>query len=166
MTVTLIFTQPIIFLERKSAVSCEKVNITTTFTTNNVSTNPKNTAFIVSVRQLLREKCKDLGEVSLTGQSYQTQSLTMFFKFTPNGDTITSMVGQSIQLCLNNIETELKQGVASLAPKLVLPVEQRFVAKISWSSESCCSTSSKYCCPAGSLVRSTGGMLANVVCCK
>ena len=88
------------------------------------------------------------------------------FKFSPSGNVIASLVEQAIRNCRDNIVKKIKQDLGSLLPHLALPAERKLIENVTLLSESCCSTSSKYCCPAGHLVRSTGGTLENVVCCK
>lgn len=160
----MLFFLRLVYSERIGATSCDNINITTKL---NKSTNFNTTSYVYRLKQLLHDKCKDIGMISEMGHSLKDQSLKILFKFTPSGSITTDNIDQAITMCRNNIVNELKQDLSVLLPKLKLSLEQsRIIGNVTWQFESCCDTKSKYCCPSGSLVRSTGGLLKNVVCCK
>ena len=157
------------YTERISATSCDNINITTNLnqSSNTKSTIFNTTSYVYHFKQLLHDKCKDLGSISVIGHRLNNKSLSISFKFTTSGEITTGNVDNAITICRTNIEKELNQNRTVLLPKLTSsPEERQLIGNMTRQFESCCDTQSKYCCPAGSLVRSTGGSLKNVACCK
>ena len=161
-----LFNSIFVYPERIPATSCDNITITTNLNRSINSTIFNTTSYVLRFKQLLHDECKDVGTISAIGHSLSGQSLSILFKFTTSGDITTDKVHQAITICRTNIEKELHKDRAVLLSNLTNSSGQKkLIGNMTWEFESCCDTPSKYCCPAGSMVRSTGGLLKNAVCC-